>query len=332
MPKEITHWTLAALLAKELPIDSLFYEPIQAFPNLFFLGAIAPDIPFYHLAGPKTSFIQTLGAPLHGYDARSLVPVLALMDQNPAREPSALAFAAGVICHVLADTSFHPLVYYFSGKEGIHAGATARHRQFETALDLHLSFLYRPEVSLARVVRNLEVPRKRVTGFLASLFQSPREQAGLGAALKFHLILQALFRSSRMYRVFGFLNRKTPWVPDKVTGLIYPCRVSGSLPFFSQKLHYQDPITGALFSTRIQNLMEETILAGKIVLTILSTALVQGGPATGILDDPDLPRIRPDLPQEGFFFWHGKTHLEPDLYRGIDRECLPIKNRRSHDG
>lgn len=334
MPKEITHWTLAALLAEELPADSLFYEPIHSFPNLFFLGAIAPDIPFYYLAGPKTSLIQKLGAPLHGSDVRSLGPVLEMLDQNPGRQPAVLAFAAGVICHLLADTGFHPLVYYFSGKEGIHPGATARHRQFETALDLHFSFLYKPLVSLARVVKNLEMPPKRLKDLLASLFQSPGEEASLGGALKFHMILQALFCSPLIYQVFGFLNRKTPWVPDRVMGLIYPCkpcRMPDSLLFFSQNLHYRDPVTGVGVSTRIQSLVEETFLAGKTILGLLSTALFQGDPAAGILDDPDLPLIRPDLPQEGFSFWQGKHHIEPDLYRGLGLKSLPFINRRLHD-
>lgn len=331
MPKEISHWTLAAALAEDLPEDSLFYAPIHSFPNLFFLGAIAPDIPFYYLAGPHRSSVQKLADSLHKGEAHSLVPVLAFLDQNP--DPAARAFAAGVICHLLADTLFHPLVYYFSGKEGLHAGATARHRQFETALDIHLSYLYRPRVSLARVVSDLEVTTKRRNHFLGHLFQveSPRQAASLGAALNFFLMLQALFRSSLVCRVCGVLNKNTPWVPDEVTGLIYPCKRGVSLPFFTRKFQYQDAFTGAVLSTSILTLVKETTRAGKMILTLLSEILGQGQSATGVMDNPGLPKIRPDLPKEGFFFWQGKTHLEPDLYRGLDLKCLPIRNRRSHD-
>ncbi len=185
MPKEITHWTLAAALAEALPENSLFYRPIHLFPNLFFLGAIAPDIPFYYLAGPHMKSARKLGAFLHKGDAHALMPVLAFLDQD--QDPAARAFAAGVVCHILADTMFHPLVYYFSGKEGIHAGATARHRQFETALDIHLYCRSHPRESLARVVRQLEVSKKRRNHFLGSLFQvgSPGQEASLGTALNF---------------------------------------------------------------------------------------------------------------------------------------------------
>ncbi|RLB91998.1 MAG: hypothetical protein DRH26_07135, partial [Deltaproteobacteria bacterium] len=169
MPKEITHWTLAATVANKLPKCSLFFDPIRSHPNLFLLGAITPDIPFYYLAGPKTALIQALSAPFHGTDGRALLPALTFLDNYPDQNPAALAFAAGVICHLLADTLFHPLVYYFAGMDGLHPGATARHRKFETAMDLYFLHLSqgRSPVSLARVIKNLEVSTGQGCRFMA---------------------------------------------------------------------------------------------------------------------------------------------------------------------
>ncbi len=325
MPKEITHWTLAAALAKKLPKDSLFYQPVHSLINLFLLGAITPDIPFYYLVGPKTAFIQNLSAPFHRRDARALVPVLAFLDQNPDREPAALAFAAGVICHILADTKFHPLVHYFAGMDGVHPGATARHRQFETAMDLHFWHLSDDWSvnSLARVVRKAEVSKRQLTGLLGDLFLGTRpERKYLGPALYSHMTFHYLFRSSMAHKAFTFLSRKTGWIPKEVTGLIYPCDGPVNLPFFNQRFRYQDPCTGTLFSTKIKEMVEETAMAGEGLLSLISTTLVQGRPAMGALDNPDLPKIRPGLDHDRFFFWREKYDLETDLYGGLDPNCL----------
>ncbi len=127
-------------------------------------------------------------------------------------------------------------------------------------------------------------------------------------------MLQALFRSSLAYQVCGLLNQKTTWVPDELTGLIYPCKRGVNLPFFTREFHYRDACTGAALSTRILTLVKETTRAGKILLTLLSETLGQGQSAARVMDHPDLPKIRSDLPREGFGFWRGKMDLETDLY------------------
>ena len=110
------------------------------YPALFVLGGVTPDINFYCMAGPGAKQIQALSAPFHRPDRKALTPVLEFLDRrlaNGKKDLPALALAAGAICHIMADTVFHPLVYYFAGMDGVHPGATVRHRQFETAMDLY---------------------------------------------------------------------------------------------------------------------------------------------------------------------------------------------------
>jgi len=321
MPKEITHWTLAATVAKNLPGDSLFYEPVRFFPNLFLLGAITPDVPFYYLAGPKTAAVQGLSAPFHGTDERALLPVLCLLDKYPDHPPEVLAFAAGVISHLLADTLFHPMVYYFSGMDGVHPGATARHRQFETAMDLYFSHLSqgRSPVSLARVIQHLEVSKHQGCRFMAELFQTGNglEKNCLGRALYSHMTLQRLFRSRLAYKSLAFLNQKTSWIPDKVVGLIYPVNGPVNLCFFSHPIEYRDPCTGEAFFTGIQEMRAKTGEMGKKLLGLISTELIRGGSALGVMKAPDLPQIRPGFDRESVVSWRGKQNLVSDLYEGF---------------
>jgi len=339
MPKEITHWTLAAVVANKLPGGSIFFKPIRSFPNLFLLGAITPDIPFYYLVGPETKRIQALSAPFHGTDGRSLEPVLAFLDKNPVKTPAVLAFAAGVICHILSDTLFHPLVYYFAGMDGVHPGATARHRQFETAMDLYFLHLShgRSQVSLARVLKNLEVSTTERCRLMADLFQTRilskkrPEQKFLNPALYSHTTFQYLFRSGLVYKSLGFLNRKTPWIPGKVTGLIYPWVKPGNLAFFDQRFRYKDPCTGDLFSARIQEMAAQTGLAGKTLLGLISSCLLQDRPAIGVMAHPDLPEIRPAFDRDRFFFWREKYDLGAELYGGVDSNCVRTTTGDPHD-
>jgi len=91
MPKEITHFALAGQLARALSVNSPFYGPVNKYPNLFLLGAVTPDIPFYYLAGPDRELVQNLSEPFHRRHA--LAPVLEFLEQDSS-SPS-LALPAG---------------------------------------------------------------------------------------------------------------------------------------------------------------------------------------------------------------------------------------------
>jgi hypothetical protein len=333
MPKEITHWTLAAAVADKLPEASLFYGPIRWFPNLFLLGAITPDVPFYYLAGPKIAGIQALSAPFHQTDRRALLPALAFLNHYPDQNPAALAFAAGVICHLLADTLFHPLVYYFAGMDGVHPGATARHREFETAMDLYFLHLSqgRSEVSLARVIKDLEVSTGQRSRFMAELFQARTrsEQRYLGLALYSHMTFQGLFRSGLLFNALAFLNRNTSWIPDKVVGLIYPAKGPVNLDFFNRPLEYKDPCSGEAFSVRIQEMQTKTGEAGKKLLGLISQEMIRGRSVLGVMKHPDLPEIRPGFDRDSLVRWRGKENLSSDLYEGAFCHGVSKEKKRS---
>ena len=95
MPKEITHFALASELSRFIPGNTLFHGPVKEFPNLFLLGAVAPDIPFFYQAGRNREGVQNLSAPFHRTDGRALEPVLDFLARDSS--PPALALAAGVI-------------------------------------------------------------------------------------------------------------------------------------------------------------------------------------------------------------------------------------------
>lgn len=313
MPKEITHFALANSLARAVPGTSAFYSPVQRFPYLFCLGAVTPDIPFFTLAGPGADKIQALSIPFHGKDSRALGPVLKFLDRH--RSEPALALAAGVICHVLSDTRFHPLVYYYSGMDLIHNGATARHRQFETAMDLYFQYQYPGETSLGQVAKHIEISRAHLNRLLMALFQAePGLETGVNRSLTWFIAFQTLFRSSIVRTSMAWFSRRGRPLPEKITGLIYPSKKPVCLPFFDGDIQFQDPCTGDQVNTRMEEMVSWVVRSGLQILDLVSTAMDSKRPPSHILDHPDLPLVRPDLPVETFDVWREITDLIPLLY------------------
>jgi hypothetical protein len=146
MPKELCHWMIARQAARQLDATAApsTRAAVQACPEAFLLGAVAPDGPFYL---PGDARVVAIASLLHGQGAADAYApvkrVIAAGSAGASVPPAAIAFAAGVLCHFAADTVFHPAIFYFTGSSA-HASSAVkdaylfRHRAFETAMDLQL--------------------------------------------------------------------------------------------------------------------------------------------------------------------------------------------------
>jgi hypothetical protein len=144
VPKELTHWMIARAAAAGLDsVAARTREAVEGCPEAFLLGAVAHDGPFYL---PKDRRMSSLAARLHGKgDDDAYAPVKRAIAEIPTgtrTASAAIAFAAGALCHMAADTVFHPAVFYFTGFAAHPDLATSgaylyRHREFESAMDLH---------------------------------------------------------------------------------------------------------------------------------------------------------------------------------------------------
>ncbi len=323
MPKEIAHFALAEEVGLNLPQDSLFFDPIQKFPFVFLLGAVTPDTPFCYLAGPKKKRIQALSRPFHQAGPEALMPVLEFLDSD--RRPEALALAAGATCHIMSDTAFHPLVYYYAGMDNIHNGATARHRYFETAMDIHFRHLFHGKTNLFKILRRTEISGTKLNGLLKDLFGVKRlNKTILTYTLGWHVLLQYLF-SAQIPRLIASQRANTPSpLPPPVAGLVYPFNKPCNLSFFSNILHYKHPCTQAMVSTTLSFLIRQTVTSTLAVLKAIEQAMIQNHgdrqnqkTETLVFKDPELPDISPDLPAESFTTWHQQHDIRPLLYQGL---------------
>lgn len=328
---------MAEQVSRVLPKSSSFFQPVQKLPLLFLIGAVCPDSPFYYMAGPQKKQIQALSTPVHQPGKEALVPVLKFLNHH--RTPAALALAAGAVSHIMSDTTFHPLVYYYAGMKGLHAGADARHRYFETAMDVHFQYLFKGQTRLQKVIRQTKIAKPELYQLLSSLFlpQCP-ESNFLKHALQWHATLHTLFGASLIRKGTRMMASTSHPVPDLTAGLIYPFDKPCCLPFFSGRLEYRHPCSGAFYATDLLTLIQKAVSVTLSVLDTIDLAMgrckkqqqadsVDQHPGSAhneksnplesmILADSNLPEICPDLPVNTFDTWHGQQDIKPTLYQG----------------
>jgi hypothetical protein len=320
MPKEIAHIALAEQIAAQLPQTSLFWGPVTACRHLFLYGAVAPDVPYFYLAGTKAKWIQNLTARFHTRSADSLMPVLNFLGHFPQKDPDALAFAAGVCCHLLCDTLFHPMVYYFAGLDNVHEGATARHRMFETAMDIH--FLQKLSDSrlrsLTHLYRHLETGKKRFHQLFHRLYQltGKGDARYLSRAILWHRTIQQLFFAPGFYHLLRGMNRYGIIRQKRFHSLVYPFRKRVKLTFFNRPVTFTDPCRGTTQTTTIKALSHKAAENAVAVLRIIESALIANEDLFKVTQHPDLPDIRPCLAgrPDQFKYWFNKQNLEQMLY------------------
>jgi hypothetical protein len=109
-------------------------------------GAMAPDSVFNYMFGPNKDRVKTIAGWAHGEAGDDLFGYFGRFKKLGIEAKHVLPFGLGVICHLCADMAFHPLVFYFCGKDSPGSmEATYRHLALETEIDKRLRWFY-PEL------------------------------------------------------------------------------------------------------------------------------------------------------------------------------------------
>lgn len=273
MPKEYAHWTLAekAFLAIENPeLKSLITEN----KGLFELGAVAPDMPFYTFLGKRGREFLSAGWSFHGHYGKNTLTFLSDLNrfydlQNVGQGNRPIwAFILGVITHIIADSQFHPFVYYFSGSrlhpdQNVSQKSTSRHRMIETYLDLHYmqTFLLSHSGKLTALLENIYFERKELVTLLSCLFFSRPDYPPqkIKQSIWRHKAIQSRFFSSQYIIILSALN-KLPLIDlDDIITLFYPRQRDVKIPFFHKNFRYCHPVTGEMFEESILDLENRVI-------------------------------------------------------------------------
>lgn len=325
MPKDIAHVTIAKKVFENLPKNSVFGSAAERYYYLFLYGSVVPDIPFYYVAGPHSAFVQSISDPLHGTDAKSIYPVLRFLEK---REPDRIALAAGILCHIMTDTFFHPLVYYMAGMDGIHPGATARHRYFETILDYHFWSQWKDgqRLFLHDIRRNLEISGFRLNHLFETFFDIKKDprKSYFHLAVRLHALSQTLFMNPVLKGMSSFLWERKIGIRDEDAALFYPTPRPVVIDFFKNPIRYKDPCMGTNHEKTVDRLVSDIVETMVFLLGFLEKAYSNGLCPADILADTALPSIRPCLPTDraSFLYWSGLSCLTPLFFKNKAQNCI----------
>ena len=272
VPKELTHWMLARAAAPKADEHATprTTHSLRACPDAFLLGAVAYDGPFYL---PKEAGMASLGAKLHGKGVDDVFAPIKRILAGTATAP-AIAFAAGALSHLAADTIFHPAVFYFTGfashpDSEVSGAYIFRHRAFEAAMDLHL--LAEHGAGIERKVKDLfarvsaSPNAKEVMHAVARFYaeeEHPPSEEEAARILRQAGKAQSLFSSAALRVLARVLNMRNASKNSDLSGLFYG-RSSQWKSHFTSPRSFRDPISGTegIFDVRefFQRAVERTL-------------------------------------------------------------------------
>lgn len=130
MPKELTHWWLAAEALQQLPPGRPISNLLKAEQAAWLVGAVLPDTLMHLVRGPWSAIALKLAHDFHEPHGSSFAPLVRFTEKNSPLPPAIQACLLGVAAHMEADIVFHPYICALSGND------LGQHYRFETELDL----------------------------------------------------------------------------------------------------------------------------------------------------------------------------------------------------
>jgi len=288
VPKELTHWHIARE-ALHRGVSAQVGEIIECNPALYYIGAIAHDIAFYDFSKPTEANIERLANQLHGTDGENtLDPLIEIMEmalsQNNKRNQ--LAFLLGMLTHFVADSTFHPMVYYMSGnyfaEDPEERGkAVFRHRLLETAIDLRLGTIDPIEYPIDLIHLWREASEAGREAF--ELFVGHYAHLGdknivvhFKKAWRNHRLLQTAFSWSTPWRILAFGRRFGHPSVEKHEALFYSNPLN--LSVFDSSLDWLHPVTGAPYEMTLKGLYDVSVEKVITLFERLNTQSIENWP------------------------------------------------------
>ncbi|PKN09014.1 MAG: hypothetical protein CVU73_03605 [Deltaproteobacteria bacterium HGW-Deltaproteobacteria-8] len=268
MPREMVHWMVAERAA-ELLASSPYGPALNQCPNGLRYGAVFPDVLFY-LRGDYPEALLELPQRLHGAHGEDTYDLLRLYAPHMySMRSMALptAFFVGLVAHIFADATIHPLVYHFTGNyydvdPVRRTTAIRRHRILEALFDMVAAGGQDKvaQSSFKAVVAGVEGPLSlacppEILGTLAGV-DAATAIKGFRDALDSYGTMQAL---CRMPTLAKWVREFEGWLPDKgreIAALFYAPQLWDLRASVNGALTFRNPFTGEVFTQSLAGLME----------------------------------------------------------------------------
>jgi len=191
MPKELTHWWLAAEAVRHLPLTLKVRHLLEQEQSAWLAGAVLPDTLLHLVLGPWSTTALQLAQVFHEPSENSFAPLARFAEKNSPLPPAVQACLLGVAAHMEADIVFHPYIYALSGND------MGLHYLYETELDLWI--LDNGNVPPVRRLKELLTDQVRESAVTVAqgIFDQKRElpRKTVGQALRLHSFIQGMYDS-----------------------------------------------------------------------------------------------------------------------------------------
>lgn len=285
MPKELTHWHIARAVLQR-GISAQVGELIAGNPALYYLGAIAHDIGFYDFSKPTETNLERAANQLHGVAGENtLEPLIKMMETALSQDPkrNQLAFLLGMLTHYVADSTFHPMVYYMSGNyfaedSEERVKAVFRHRLLETAIDLRLETVDPLEYpsDLRQLWRETGQAGRDAFDLLVEHYAQRGDQRireRFNKAWRNYRCLQTVFSWSTPWRILDLYRRFGHPAVEKYEALFYSQPLD--LAFFASRFAWRHPITGDPQDMTLEELMKVSVEKVSTLFARLNTQAIE---------------------------------------------------------
>lgn len=292
MPKEITHWLIAAETARLLE-GSALGASVAAFPNCFRLGAVFPDVLFFAAWYGNGDIYLDLADEYHGTHGEDTFNLLRSLAEIPRKDPYARqmqAIWAGIVTHLHADMVFHPLVFYLTGNyhdedRVARTRAVQSHRRFEALMDLRFGERTggTRSHSLRAVLAGLEIPRRRLYERLPRTNGKGVELPDMAGAMEHSLRLYQLLQvMNKCLFLGGVLHLADNLLLDnagEIAATFQAPQLRSLYSALGAEIPYRNPVTGKETASRIDDLFQEAVRRSAAFCLAMESAVLENDPA-----------------------------------------------------
>ncbi|MBE9537360.1 MAG: zinc dependent phospholipase C family protein [Proteobacteria bacterium] len=315
MPKEFTHFLIAdKALGKAKAENAEAGLCIKENYNLFMLGAILCDSPYYHLpfSGSKGSLLalsKNIHKPCGEIDSDFFQRLAAAITGENME--AYFAFLCGILSHHIADRNFHPFIFYFTGKDS----DPSRHRFLESLIDLRLMrVMADKKICRASLADYLSLEKSTMLPCLhmfvkASVPPAMKNETAaitekLWKALRFEIFLSSLYNNRVILKALIRTNKLLKARFSPFVTLFYPEESSCDLSLLNSEFSYRAPSSGEERDASLASIAEKTAeqLSSAIILAYKN--LKDSKP---IFDKESINKLFNKRDQEAFELRHSDT-------------------------
>ncbi|WP_319542823.1 zinc dependent phospholipase C family protein [uncultured Pseudodesulfovibrio sp.] len=290
MPKELIHFKTALTTGDALS-GTRFSSCLDSQPHGLLLGSVMHDALFYGInknAGP----LNRLAHQLHGVDGQDTFTLLRLQAEHASTLSDnnlATALFIGMVSHLYADVSMHPMVWHLSGNyfapdKKAKSQARQRHRALESLMDMVIcpDMIGRPLFSIKRLLRHVgdnlykALPMKR----LAELADISHDELiiGLHHAFSVFAALQGLYPNKTLSRILFAAAPFLPRQAAEIITLFYAPQLMKQAGTIRGPIQFCHPVTGIALSKSIETMIHEAATKASFFCRSLEDVVFLGKP------------------------------------------------------